>query len=334
MIRFESVSKVFKTSAGQVTALSDINLTIEDGCIYGIIGLSGAGKSTLVRCLNLLERPTEGSVYLDDVNLMSLKSKELRLARRKMGMIFQQFNLLEQRDALSNVCYPLEIAGVDKKKAREKAKSLLELVGLEDRLHNYPAQLSGGQKQRVAIARALASDPKILLCDEATSALDPNTTSAILDLLKKINKELGVTVVVITHEMRVVEQICDQVAVIDRGCLVESGPVRDVFMKPKSTVTRNLVFPRQGKSPSNIENQRLMRLTFDGQSSEEPVIANLILACETTVNILGASTENIGGKAYGQMLIALPSDEFVLARVKGYLSEVGVSDEEVSGDGN
>lgn len=245
MIRFEKVTKVFETTAGEIHALSEIDLDIEKGCIFGVIGSSGAGKSTLVRCMNLLERPTSGDVYFEDVNLMKLSAPELRRMRRRIGMIFQQFNLLEQRDALGNVCYPLEISGVPRKEARAKAKELLELVGLEDRIHSFPAQLSGGQKQRVAIARALATDPDVLLCDEATSALDPGTTRAILDLLKDINQKLGVTIVVITHEMKVVEQICDKVAVIHDGELVEAGDVKDIFLKPQSKVTQHLLFPQK-----------------------------------------------------------------------------------------
>lgn len=330
MIRFEKVTKTFETSAGEICALSEIDLNIEKGCIFGVIGSSGAGKSTLVRCMNLLERPTSGNVYFDDVNLTKLPMKELRQMRRKISMIFQQFNLLEQRDALGNVCYPLEISGVPSKEAKEKAKKLLEMVGLEDRMHSFPVQLSGGQKQRVAIARALATDPDVLLCDEATSALDPGTTRAILDLLKDINEKLGVTIIVITHEMKVVEQICDKVAVINDGVLVESGDVKDIFLKPQSKVTRQLLFPQKDDFET-ATNQRVFRLSFDGQSSNEPVIANLVLECQAKVNILGASTEDVGGKAYGQMLIAIPEDEMKVARVKNYLSEIGIHAEEITG---
>lgn len=323
MIRFEKVSKIFETATGEIHALSDIDLDIEQGCIFGIIGSSGAGKSTLVRCMNLLERPTSGSVYFEDVELTALPSAQLRQMRRKISMIFQQFNLLEQRDALGNVCYPLEISGVSKKEAREKAKKLLELVGLEDRIHSFPAQLSGGQKQRVAIARALATDPDVLLCDEATSALDPGTTRAILELLKSINEKLGVTIVVITHEMKVVEQICDKVAVVHDGKVVEAGEVKEIFLKPKSKVTQHLLFPQKESFESDKE-QRIFRLSFDGQSSNEPIIANLVLECQAKINILGASTEDVGGKAYGQMLIAIPEDEMKIARVKSYLDELGI----------
>ena len=332
MIRFENVSKTFTSSAGEIHALHDVNLEIKDGCIFGVIGSSGAGKSTLVRCINLLEKPTEGKVFFGETNLLALKEKELRQARRKISMIFQQFNLLEQRDALGNVCYPLEIAGVSKKEAKEKAKELLALVGLEDRMSNYPSQLSGGQKQRVAIARALATDPDVLLCDEATSALDPATTTAILELLKDINEKLGVTIVVITHEMKVVEQICNNVAVLHNGTVVEQGDVKEIFLKPKSEVTRQLLFPHK-EGFEAAQNQKVFRLSFDGQSSSEPVIANLVIECEAKINILGASTENVGGKAYGQMLIAIPEDNMKIARVKTYLDSIGVHYKECDENG-
>ena len=230
MIRLEQVSKTFVQKNKETEAVKNINLTIEDGSIFGIIGSSGAGKSTLVRCLNLLERPTGGKVFIDDTELTTLGNAALREERRKIGMVFQQFNLLSQRNALKNVCYPLEIAGTNKKDAKERANELLKLVGLEDRMYHYPAQLSGGQKQRVAIARALATQPKYLLCDEATSALDPNTTNSILELLKEINEKLGVTIIVITHEMRVVEKICTHVAVLNEGGIVEQGSVQEVSL--------------------------------------------------------------------------------------------------------
>jgi D-methionine transport system ATP-binding protein len=223
MIEIINVSKIFQTASGPVAALENIDLRIEDGEIFGIIGLSGAGKSTLIRCMNLLERPTEGRVVVDGKNLMELPKKELLEMRRSMGMIFQGFNLLEQRNALQNVCYPLEIAGVPKKEAKKRGEELLELVGLSDKAKAYPSQLSGGQKQRVAIARALASDCRYLLCDEATSALDPATTHSILQLLKEINQRLGVTIVIITHEMKVVEEICHRVAVIHKSRIQEIG---------------------------------------------------------------------------------------------------------------
>lgn len=333
MIRIENVSKVFRTTSGEIKAVSEINLNIEDGSIFGIIGLSGAGKSTLVRCINLLERPTQGKIYLNDIELTSLNMKQLRKEREKIGMIFQQFNLLEQRTALKNVCYPLEIAGISSKEAMKRAKELLKLVGLEDRMNNYPSQLSGGQKQRVAIARALATKPQVLLCDEATSALDPNTTRSILDLLKDINETLGVTIVVITHEMKVVEQICNQVAVLDQGKVAEMGEVKNIFLSPKSKIAQELIFPKN-KGISNLQGKKIFRLAFDGQSSFEPVIANLVLKCQTMVNILGASTEDIGGKAFGQMILQLPEDELAIARAKNYLESIGIYYEESDIDGN
>lgn len=327
MIRLENVRKTFQTNEGEIHAIRNISMTIKEGSIFGIIGLSGAGKSTLVRCMNLLERPTAGRVFLEHAELTGLGNKELRKERKKMGMIFQQFNLLDQRTALGNVCYPMEIQGISRKKSREKAQELLRMVGLEDRMENYPAQLSGGQKQRVAIARALATDPQVLLCDEATSALDPNTTRSILDLLQAINQELGVTIVVITHEMKVVEQICSQVAVLDQGEVVESGDVKEVFLAPKSRVTRELIFPGNGQI-SQEAGKTVFRLSFEGQASSEPILANLILKCQAVVNILQAGTEDIGGKAFGQMLLQLPDDEMTQSRIKKYLDETGIFYEE------
>lgn len=333
MIRLENVSKVFHLKNKDVEALKHINLTIEDGSIFGIIGSSGAGKSTLVRCLNLLERPTEGNVFLDDVELTALSQSGLRKERRRIGMVFQQFNLLAQRTALKNVCYPLEIAGVSAKQTKERAIELLKLVGLEERMYNYPAQLSGGQKQRVAIARALATEPKYLLCDEATSALDPNTTNSILDLLKEINERLGITIVVITHEMKVVEKICTRVAVLNEGEIIEQGSVQEVFLSPKTKTAQEMIYPKQKYDNRNLQG-RVFRLVFGGQSSTEPIVANLVLKCQAPVNILGAGTEDIGGKAYGQMLLEFPADETVIDKAKKYLDALGVYYEEEVGDGD
>lgn len=331
MIRLEQVSKTFYLRDRQVDALKQIDLKIEDGSIFGIIGSSGAGKSTLVRCLNLLERPTSGKVYLDDVELTALGQEKLRKERQKIGMVFQQFNLLAQRTALRNVCYPLEIAGVPAKQAKERAIELLEMVGLKDRMQNYPAQLSGGQKQRVAIARALATEPRYLLCDEATSALDPNTTNSILELLKEINERLGVTIVVITHEMKVVEKICTQVAVLNDGSIIEEGTVQDVFLSPKTKIAQEMIYPKQKYDVRNYSG-KVFRLAFGGQASTEPVVANLVLKCNAPVNILGASTEDIGGRAFGQMLLEIPTDETVQAKAKEYLDSIGVHYEEENRD--
>lgn len=327
----EQVSKTFYLRDRQVDALKQIDLKIEDGSIFGIIGSSGAGKSTLVRCLNLLERPTSGKVYLDDVELTALGQGKLRKERQKIGMVFQQFNLLAQRTALRNVCYPLEIAGVPAKQAKERAIELLEMVGLKDRMQNYPAQLSGGQKQRVAIARALATEPRYLLCDEATSALDPNTTNSILELLKEINERLGVTIVVITHEMKVVEKICTQVAVLNDGSIIEEGAVQDVFLSPKTKIAQEMIYPKQKYDVRNYSG-KVFRLAFGGQASTEPVVANLVLKCNAPVNILGASTEDIGGRAFGQMLLEIPTDETVQAKAKEYLDSIGVHYEEEDRD--
>lgn len=256
MIKIDNLSKEFQTSNGKFEALKNINLTIEDGDIFGIIGLSGAGKSTLVRCMNLLEKPTEGNVFLDEEKLNNLSPKALREKRRKIGMIFQQFNLLNQRTALKNVCYPLEIAGVTKKEAIAKAEELLSLVGMSDKKNSYPSQLSGGQKQRVAIARALATDPRVLLCDEATSALDPDTTNSILELLKNINEKMGVTIVIITHEMSIVEKICNKMAILDSGEIVESGDVSEIFLLPKSQIGRKLIIPKDEFSIKRMKQEQ------------------------------------------------------------------------------
>ena len=308
-------------------AVKNVSITIEDGDIFGIIGLSGAGKSTLVRCINLLEKPTSGSVLIDGVDITSLSKKELLNTRHSISMIFQGFNLLAQRSVIKNICYPLEITGVKKTDSLKKARELLKIVDLEDKEKAYPSQLSGGQKQRVAIARALATDPKILLCDEATSALDPNTTDSILTLLKKINKELGVTIVVITHEMKVVERICNKVAVLNHGEMQECGLVKDVFLKPKSDTAKELILP-QSKAVKEVSGGKKIRIVFDGRSTFEPIISNLTLECRTAVNILGADTKDIDGTAFGQMLIGLPADETQASRVIEYLTEHKINFEE------
>ncbi len=307
MIEIKHLGKTYSAPGGDIVALEDINLKIEDGEIFGIIGLSGAGKSTLVRCINLLERPTEGQVLLDGKNLTALSKKELLALRQSIGMIFQGFNLLEQRSVLKNVCFPLEIAGVDKKQARARAMELLQLVGLADRAASYPSQLSGGQKQRVAIARALATRPKYLLCDEATSALDPNTTRSILELLREINKTMGVTIVVITHEMKVIDQICDRVAVIDHSRIAEEGRVSQVFTNPKSQIARDLIIPKD-RAVLDTKGGRRLRLTFNGEYSNAPVISDMVLECQAPVNILFADTKEFEGVIYGHMIIELPND--------------------------
>ncbi len=329
IIRLRNVGKEFKTANGPVVALDDINLDINRGEIFGIIGLSGAGKSTLVRCINMLETPTSGQVIFEGENLAVQNDRQKRMARRSMGMIFQQFNLLAQRNILKNVCFPLEISGVSKQEGRKRAMELLELVGLADRAGAYPAQLSGGQKQRVAIARALATNPKVILCDEATSALDPNTTKSILALLKEINKTMGVTVIVITHEMAVIEAICDRVAIIDQSHIAELGTVSEIFSEPKSRIGRQLIL---GDAVNQVKfsDSRQLRIIFDGRESAEPVISNLVLACKVPVNIMYAATKDINGTAMGQMIIQLPEEEADANRVVNYLKSIHVPYEEVT----
>lgn len=323
MIEIRNLGKTFDSANGKIVALDGIDLTINDGEIFGIIGLSGAGKSTLVRCINLLERPTEGTVTVDGMELTTLDRRALLRMRQSIGMIFQGFNLLEQRNVIGNICYPLEIAGWKKKDAVARAHELLALVGLSDRAKSYPSQLSGGQKQRVAIARALATNPRYLLCDEATSALDPTTTEAILQLLREINQTFGVTIVVITHEMKVIDSICDRVAVIDKSRIAELGEVRDIFTHPKSNIARELILPTARAMPDTIEGTKL-RIVFDGKDAKLPIISSLIMECGIPLNILFADTHEIDGRAYGQMLIQLPEDERQVARVCAYFDEKSI----------
>ncbi len=320
VVRIENLSKTFHTANGDVQALRNIDLSIEEGDIFGIIGLSGAGKSTLVRCINFLEIPTEGTVYFENNDLKSLTHKELLRARQSMGMIFQGFNLLEQRTAIKNICFPLEISGVDKKSAEKRARELLDIVGLRDRERSYPSQLSGGQKQRVAIARALATNPKVLLCDEATSALDPNTTRSILALLKEINRTMGVTVIIITHEMSVIEQICNRVAVIDKSRIVEEGNVKDIFANPQSDMAKQLILPKN--AIHSLDDYKAVRIVFDGLSSYEPVIANLIMECNVPVNIMYANTKDVNGTAAGEMIIQVP--DTAINKVNAYFDRIGI----------
>ena len=329
MIELRQVSKVFPTAEGELRALSDINLTIQDGDVFGIVGMSGAGKSTLVRCINLLERPTQGQVLIDGKDLCNLSEKELILQRRSIAMIFQQFNLLMQRTCLKNICFPMEIAGVRKDEARKRALEYLDIVGLPDKADAYPAQLSGGQKQRIAIARALASDPKILLCDEATSALDPKTTRDILRLVKDINRRLGITVVVITHEMAVVEEICTHVAILDHGVLQETGTVEQVFSNPQTEAGRRLVYP-DGVILDQLPAANVIRIAFNGGTSYDPLIASLAIDCGVKANILGADTRNVNGQAFGTMLLGLPDDPEQIAKAMHYIkSQPNITVEEV-----
>lgn len=329
IVELKNLCKTFGSGANQVNALQNVSLAVEPGDIFGIIGLSGAGKSTLVRCINLLERPDTGEVLFHGKNLMDLPVKQLRVERRKISMIFQSFNLLDQRTSLDNICFPMEIAGVPKAQARKRALELLEIVGLPDKAESYPVQLSGGQKQRIAIARALASDPEVLLCDEATSALDPKTTDSILKLLQEINRTQGITVIIITHQMSVIEQICNRVAILDSGCVAEIGQVESVFSNPQSDAGRRLVSPEVAL-PIGTWPTPIARIAFNGNASEEPVIANLVQKTGVAVSILGADTRNVDGKAFGTMLIALPADETKAKEILDTLNALpGVTAEEV-----
>ena len=330
MVELKHVSKIFQTADGDFQALKDVNLSIPDGEIYGIIGMSGAGKSTLVRCINMLERPTEGEVLINGQNLCTMSEKELRQQRRDITMIFQQFNLLMQRTCLKNVCFPMEISGVPKAEAVKRGMELLELVGLPDKANAYPAQLSGGQKQRVAIARALATNPKVLLCDEATSALDPNTTHAILQLISDINKRLGITAIIITHQMSVIEEICSRVAILDAGVVVEEGSVKDIFANPQTAAAKRLVFPNSDTYAEHLKTNRVIRVVFNGGTSYEPLIASLAIVCGIKANILGAETKNVNGQAFGYMLLGLPENDAEANKALAYIrSREGVSAEEV-----
>lgn len=323
MIEIRNLSKSFAGSDNTVDALKNISLTIDDGDIYGIIGMSGAGKSTLVRCINMLERPTSGQVLIDGTDMAKLSPAELRRARRDITMIFQGFNLLMQRNCLANICFPLELAGVKRSEAKKRAKDLLELVGLPDKAKAYPAQLSGGQQQRVAIARALATDPKVLLCDEATSALDPKTTASILELIRDINRRLGITVIIITHQMNVVEDICNRVAILENGEVVEEGEVSEVFSRPKSSAARRMVFPDSDNELLSAEGgERVIRLVFNGaEAAGQPIIAKMAIDERIAASILYASTKSIGSKLYGKMLLGLPDDDDIVARAIKYLTK-------------
>ena len=334
MIELKYLSKTFQMKDGAVKALQNINLTIPDGSIYGIIGMSGAGKSTLVRCINLLERPTGGSVVIDGVAMETLSPASLRKRRREITMIFQQFNLLMQRTCLKNICFPMELAGVPKEKATARARELLELVGLPDKADAYPAQLSGGQKQRIAIARALATNPKVLLCDEATSALDPNTTHAILQLIQKINREMGITVVIITHQMSVVEDVCSHVAILDNGTVVEQGSVRDIFSNPHSDAAKRLVFPAGTPERELLPGRKMVRVAFNGtQTTDKPLVASLAIECGALVSIVAADTRVVNGQTLGSMLLALPEGEGAAKALDYIKNYPGITYEEVGSNG-
>ena len=354
LVEVQGLRKVFHTRDSELEALSDINLKVEAGDIYGIIGMSGAGKSTLVRCLNYLEVPTEGRVLIDGQDLRDLSPKGLRKLRGNIGMIFQGFNLLMQKSVIDNICFPLLIQGKKKEEAKERARELLKTVDLAEKENAFPAQLSGGQKQRVAIARALASHPRILLCDEATSALDPQTTASILALLKKINEETGITIIIITHQMSVVQEICKHVAIIEKGHLVEDGTVEGIFTHPKSHAARRMLiegkdpdeqlpdeqlsgsnpekydFPSEfGKEMELLHETRRIRIVFSKNSSFEPVIGNMVLRFGIPVNILKADTRDVAGVARGEMILGLPDDTDIQEQMISYLKEHNLEVEEV-----
>lgn len=331
MILFKDVSKEFQTKAGNIQGLNQVNLHIPQGDIFGIIGMSGAGKSTFIRCINYLERPTSGEVVIDGHNMADLSEKELREMRKEIGMIFQHFNLLMQKNVLDNVCFSMKIAGMSDKEAKKRARELLKVVGLEDKEKAYPSQLSGGQKQRVAIARAIANNPKILLCDEATSALDPQTTKSVLELLKRINRDYGITIVIVTHEMSVVQEICDKVAILDGGNLAETGTVSEIFTNPKSPQAKRLILG-SGNSIEQMRGRHCIRIVFKENSSYEPVIGNMTLQFKTPVNILYANTQDLNGTATGEMVLQLPEDRDTAERMVAYLKEKNLYVGEVEQD--
>ncbi len=330
LIELRHLTKTFRGKMQTVEALRDINLSIHQGEIYGIIGMSGAGKSTLVRCINFLEKPTGGQVIIDGKDLATLTPKALRALRQDVSMIFQHFNLLQQRDVRGNIAFAMEIAGMKKADIERRVDEMLEIVGLTDRQHNYPSQLSGGQQQRVAIARALSTNPKIILCDEATSALDPQTTTSILNLLREINQKMGITIVIITHEMSVVESVCTHVAIVDNGDLVENGTVEQVFSQPKSEAARKLIFRKAG-ADAGVMGDRMIRIVFEGNASSEPIIAGLVMECHVAVNIMYADTRDVGGKAFGQMILQLPEDHLQQEKAIYYLQNKNLRVEEVNG---
>ncbi|MBO7563612.1 MAG: ATP-binding cassette domain-containing protein [Clostridiales bacterium] len=325
----QHVYKTYRNDGKEFTALKDVSLSVEEGEIFGIIGMSGAGKSTLVRTLNRLEEVTDGKVLFYGKDLSELRPRELRNVRHSISMIFQGFHLLSQKTVIENVEQPLRIAGISRKQRKEKAREMLRIVGLEEKENEYPSRLSGGQKQRVAIARALSSDPKVLLCDEATSALDPKITGEILELLKRINEERRITIIIITHEMSVVEKICDRVAIIDDGNLAEVGKVREIFSSPKSDAAKKLVFP-SNPFESGTSGGKLIRIVFDGTRASEPIIANLVEQTGKKVSILSANTKSVGGIGYGQMVLELPENSGDQKIIRDFFENSGLVVSEVT----
>ena len=342
MIRFESVSHLYPATkkSAAVTALQDVDIAVTPGEIYGVIGRSGAGKSTLLRVINGLERPTSGRVEVDGADVSALRGDALRAARRKIGMIFQHFNLLSSRTTFDNVALPLEFAGVERARIKSRVEGLLDLVGIADKRDRYPVELSGGQKQRVGIARALATEPKVLLSDEATSALDPETTRSILALLADINRTLGVTIVLITHEMAVIKEICHRVGVMEDGAVIEEGDVYDVITRPRTSTARSFLsalsgseLPRwlQSKLRAEVEGARsaVLRLNFTGSKATEPAITRLARKLGADVAILQAQVDEIGGRPFGSILVSLPTDAALDAATHQFLDDHGVTSERI-----
>lgn len=338
MITFKEITKTYTSGNTEVNALNGINLHVKKGEIYGVIGSSGAGKSTLIRCVNLLERPTSGSVIVDGQDLVTLTAKKLREEKRKIGMVFQHFNLLNSKTVFTNVAMPLILTKTPKDVIKKRVTELLEFVGLGDKANNYPDQLSGGQKQRVGIARALATKPSILLCDEATSALDPQTTESILKLLKKINDEYNITILIITHEMGVIRDICDKVAVIDGGVIVESGTVFDVFAQPKTKVAHNFISSvMQDDIPDSVYKlikaqtgtNRIYRIVFLGDSASDPLLSQISKNFNVEVNVLFGNITELQGRPFGNLIVSLQGDDLEINRVITYVNEQEVSIEEV-----
>ena len=336
MIQLEHISKSFVTASGTVHAVQDVNLQIGEGEIFGIIGFSGAGKSTLVRCINLLERPTEGRVIVDGEDLTAMDLKKLREVRKKIGMIFQHFNLMRSRTVFQNIAFPLKKSGLSKAEKEKKIESLLELVGLSDKKDAYPSQLSGGQKQRVAIARALANDPKVLLCDEATSALDPQTTQSILKLLKQVNETLGITIVLITHEMAVVKDICDRVAIMEQGRVVEEGDSVSVFSHPKEAMTKDFIdtasnlgkihdLIAEGHSLTEIQpGEQMVLLTYSGSNAGQPLISALAEKFSVSANIIYGNIDYLKGKPLGKLVVTLSGEKEAMDQAIDYIRSLGV----------
>lgn len=338
MISIEGLYKTYSGNEGSTEALKDINLNIDKGDIFGIIGLSGAGKSTLIRCINRLEEPTNGSIFIEDKDIVKLNENELRDMRRNIGMIFQHFNLLSRKNCKENIAFPLKIMKYDKKQIEKRVDELLEIVDLKDKKLVYPSQLSGGQKQRVAIARALATNPKILLCDEATSALDPNTTSSILKLLKSINETLGITIVMITHQMEVIKEVCNKVAVISDGSIVEQGTTYDVFSKPAHAVTKSFIKDVSLNIDKNTlddpENTEIVRITFLDHKAKEPLIYTIIKKFDVEANILSGQMNNIQGRTYGNLVVGLRGPDEKLKDAIKYLRNEGIIVEELKYNGS